>query len=247
MIRHSFTWKLIYDSRYKSKITSLSIFGQWGFVLAITEKTWRKSKKKSNCKIQDLLHIENNERPHNEMYFWTSGMLSLFLFLSTGALSVFGQHNSVPQIEPRGVVEGFRRNQNQTKPNQRPSNWTRGGSRRRLPSEPKPNLHPTHQPQGLYFHESFQNILSEEKYFSIGRIVGAVTAQSLASIGDLHKSHFLLLETQYTRTSTNKKLKKKECQISKQFPLRFTKTLKITSDFCISLHWYYRSDPEWLM
>ena len=146
MIRHSFTWKLIYDSRYKSKITSLSIFGQWGFVLAITEKTWRKSKKKSNCKNQDLLHIENNERPHNEMYFWTSGMLSLFLFLSTGALSVFGQHNSVPQIEPRGVVEGFRRNQNQTKPNQRPSNWTRGGSRRRLPSEPKPNLHPTHQP-----------------------------------------------------------------------------------------------------
>ena len=221
MIRHSFTWKLIYDSRYKSKITSLSIFGQWGFVLAITEKTWRKSKKKSNCKIQDLLHIENNERPHNEMYFWTSGMLSLFLFLSTGALSVFGQHNA-------------------------PSNWTRGG-RRRFSSEPKPNLHPTHQPQGLYFHESFQNILSEEKYFSIGRIVGAVTAQSLASIGDLHKSHFLLLETQYTRTSTNKKLKKKECQISKQFPLRFTKTLKITSDFCISLHWYYRSDPEWLM
>ena len=120
MIRHSFTWKLIYDSRYKSKITSLSIFGQWGFVLAITEKTWRKSKKKSNCKIQDLLHIENNERPHNEMYFRTSGMLSLFLFLSTGALSVFGQHNS-------------------------PSNWTRGG-RRRFSSKPKPNLHPTHQP-----------------------------------------------------------------------------------------------------
>ena len=97
-----------------------------------------------------------------------------------------------PQIEPGGVVEGFRRNQNQT------------------------CIPPTSQPAtGLYFHESFQNIFSEEKYFSIGRIVGAVTAQSLASIGDLHKSHFPLLETQYTRTTTKKTNKKDECQISK--------------------------------
>ena len=144
MIRHSFTWKLIYDSRYKSKITSLSIFGQWGFVLAITEKTWRKSKKKSNCKIQDLLHIENNERPHNEMYFWTSGMLSLFLFLSTGALSVFGQHNS-------------------------PSNWTRGG-RRRFSSEPKPNLHPTHQPQGSIFTKASKIFSRKKNIFPSGEL-----------------------------------------------------------------------------
>ena len=100
---------------------------------------------------------------------------------------------SAPQIEPGGgLVEGCRRNQNQT------------------------CIPPTSQPAtGLYFHESFQNILSEEKYFSIGRIVGAVTAQSLASIGDLHKSHFLLLETQYTRTTTKKTNDKDECQISK--------------------------------
>ena len=150
MIRHSFTWKLIYDSRYKSKITSLSIFGQWGFVLAITEKTWRKSKKKSNCKIQDLLHIENNERPHNEMYFWTSGMLSLFLFLSTGALSVFGQHNSVPQIEPRGVVEGFRRNQNQTKP--APLKLNQGGvsSKVAVGTKTKPASHPPTSHRALF-------------------------------------------------------------------------------------------------
>ena len=131
MICHSVTlcnWFYMIDDT-QAKDYKPEHFCPMGMFLAITLKTRRKSKKKSNC-IRDLLHIENNERfaPHNEMkmYFWTSRECSVF----------FSSFKKWPDIA--WPVFGC----------QRPKTWTRGVLR--FPSEPKPNRHPA-QSSKLYF------------------------------------------------------------------------------------------------
>ena len=107
-----------------------------------------------------------------------------------------------------------------TKPNQTsaPQIEPGGGSRRRLPSEPKPNLHPTHQPA------SHRALFSRKlpKYF-VGRKIFFHQENCGCSDCSEFGFHWRLTQvslsfawdTVHTNNHKKKTNKKDECQISK--------------------------------